>query len=41
MPFGQKPAAGGAVIDFNAVYQELISPAIGEAASSRCAPMRR
>src|SRR5712691_2489763 len=31
MPFGQKPAAGGAIIDFDAVYQELISPAIGEA----------
>ena len=31
MPFGQKPGAGGAKIDFDAVYQELISPAIGEA----------
>src|SRR6266481_5603409 len=31
MPFGQKPAVGGAIIDFDAVYQELISPAIGEA----------
>src|SRR5216683_164085 len=31
MPFGQKPATGGGTIDFDAVYQELISPAISEA----------
>lgn len=31
MPFGHKPAAGGAIVDFDAVYRELISPAIGEA----------
>lgn len=31
MPFGQKPAHGGAMVDFDAVYRELISPAIGEA----------
>jgi len=31
MPFGSKPAAGGATIDFDAVYRELIAPAIGEA----------
>ena len=31
MPFGQKLAAGGATVDFDAVYRELISPAIGEA----------
>ncbi len=28
MPFGKKPDAAGALIDFDAVYQELISPAI-------------
>ena len=28
MPFGRKPAVGGALIDFDAVYRELISPAI-------------
>ena len=28
MPFGTKPAAGGATIDFDAVYEELIAPAI-------------
>jgi hypothetical protein len=31
MPFGQKIDAGGAVIDFDAVYQDLIKPAILEA----------
>jgi tetratricopeptide (TPR) repeat protein len=31
MPFGQKPAAGGATINFDAVYREMISPAISEA----------
>jgi hypothetical protein len=31
MPFGKKPAVGGAMIDFDAVYRELISPAIEEA----------
>jgi MAP3K TRAFs-binding domain len=31
MPFGQKPAAGGATINFDAVYQEMISPAISDA----------
>jgi hypothetical protein len=31
MPFGQKPAAGGATINFDAVYHEMISPAITEA----------
>src|ERR671933_2284190 len=31
MPFGQKPADGGAVIDFDAVYRELIMPAIEQA----------
>ena len=31
MPFGKKPGAGGAVIDFDAVYKELIAPAISEA----------
>jgi hypothetical protein len=28
MPFGRKPGAGGAMIDFDAVYSELIAPAI-------------
>jgi len=28
MPFGQKPGAGGAVIDFDAVYYDLIKPAV-------------
>ena len=37
MPFGKKPGAGGAMIDFDAVYQDLIRPAV-EAAS--LAPLR-
>jgi hypothetical protein len=28
MPFGEKKAADGTVIDFDAVYRELIAPAI-------------
>ena len=28
MPFGKKPGAAGAVIDFDAVYGELIKPAV-------------
>ncbi len=28
MPFGQKPRAGGGVIDFDAIYADLIRPAI-------------
>ena len=28
MPFGKKPGAGGAVIDFDAVYRDLIKPAV-------------
>ncbi len=31
MPFGRKPTAAGAVVDFDAVYQDLIAPAIKEA----------
>lgn len=31
MPFGQKLGAGGAMIDFDAVYRDLIKPAIDEA----------
>jgi hypothetical protein len=31
MPFGQKPSVGGATIDFDAVYKELIAPAIDQA----------
>jgi tetratricopeptide (TPR) repeat protein len=37
MPFGKKPGASGAVIDFDAVYGELIKPAV-EAAG--LAPLR-
>lgn len=31
MPFGRKPAASGKLIDFDAVYYELIAPAIEQA----------
>jgi hypothetical protein len=31
MPFGKKPTAAGAIVDFDAVYRELIAPAIEEA----------
>src|SRR3569623_722308 len=31
MPFGKKPDAGGAMIDFDAVYKDLIAPAVREA----------
>lgn len=31
MPFGKKPAGGGSFIDFDAVYSELIAPAIENA----------
>lgn len=31
MPFGKKPDATGALIDFDAVYHQLIAPAIAEA----------
>jgi tetratricopeptide (TPR) repeat protein len=31
MPFGKKPDATGIIIDFDAIYKELISPAIKEA----------
>lgn len=31
MPFGKKPGASGDIIDFDAVYKELIAPAISEA----------
>lgn len=31
MPFGQKPCSSGTVIDFDAVYKELIKPAIENA----------
>ncbi len=37
MPFGTKPGSGGAMIDFDAVYNELIKPAV-EAA--RLVPVR-
>ena len=31
MPFGRKPGLGGALIDFDAVYQQLIAPAVDRA----------
>lgn len=31
MPFGKKPDAGGTLVDFDAVYRELIAPAITQA----------
>lgn len=31
MPFGKKPDAAGSIVDFDAVYKELIAPAIEEA----------
>src|SRR5216110_2944618 len=31
MPFGSKPDAAGTIIDFDAVYKDLIKPAIEEA----------
>jgi len=31
MPFNQKPGPGGGLLDFNAVYTDLIQPAIAEA----------
>jgi MAP3K TRAFs-binding domain len=31
MPFGQKPGVGGAIIDFDAVYHDLIKPAVDAA----------
>ncbi|MDQ3959005.1 MAG: DUF4071 domain-containing protein [Pseudomonadota bacterium] len=37
MPLGQKPSPSGRLIDFDAVYQELIAPAI---AAARLEPLR-
>jgi hypothetical protein len=31
MPFGKKPNSTGSIIDFDAVYRDLIGPAISEA----------
>jgi tetratricopeptide (TPR) repeat protein len=31
MPFGKKPAIAGGLVDFDAVYRELIAPAVAEA----------
>src|SRR3954453_10652898 len=31
MPFGKKPDVSGTLVDFDAVYQELIAPAIRDA----------
>ena len=30
MPFGRKPDADGREIDFDAIYSEILEPAIGE-----------
>ena len=30
MPFGSKPDASGTVVDFDAVYRELVAPAVEE-----------
>ena len=37
MPFGKKPDAAGTLIDFDAVYRDLIAPAI---ATRGCEPLR-
>lgn len=37
MPFGRKPSAAGLLIDFDAVYAELIAPAI---AAAQLEPLR-
>ncbi|MGB8719323.1 MAG: hypothetical protein WCD46_08425, partial [Desulfobacterales bacterium] len=31
MPFGKKPATAGALVDFDAVYAQLIAPAVAAA----------
>jgi hypothetical protein len=31
MPFGTKPAGGGRIVDFNAVYSKIIAPAVRDA----------
>lgn len=31
MPFGKKPDAAGAIVDFDAVYRDLIAPAVADA----------
>jgi hypothetical protein len=31
MPFGMKPDGGGSLVDFDAVYHDLIAPAIRHA----------
>ena len=41
MPFGKKPDAAGGVIDFGAVYQDLIAPAIALADMDPSAGRRR
>jgi hypothetical protein len=41
MPFGRKSDATGASIDFDAVYHELIAPAVRAAGSSPSARTRR
>jgi hypothetical protein len=41
IPFGRKLAAGGATINFDAVYEERIALAIAGQASNPCELMRR
>jgi hypothetical protein len=41
MPFGTKPDGTGASVDFDAVYRDLIAPAIEEAVSRRSVRTRR
>jgi hypothetical protein len=41
MPFGTKTDAAGRVTNFDKVYQNIIVPAVTQAASSRCARTRR
>jgi hypothetical protein len=40
MPFGRKTIASGTTIDFDAVYQELIAPAIAAAGMEGAARRR-
>ena len=40
MPFGKKPDASGGVIDFDAIYDRVIAPAVPDAGCSASAPTR-
>ena len=41
MPFGKKPTVAGATVDFDAVYHDLIAPAVDAAGLEPSAPTRR